>query len=180
MLILERTIGVASMEVQGVGSLPSQIHFLLYIVTLLVRFFLIYVLLKAFSGRMLEHTPPSLESRAWVREILTHMLRFGFLGRGPGTSIKERIFFGLSECPMLFDFWVVIMDVDLCSYHFRSLKSGALVTLWIGRGIENVTAVFLKSLQTPCGGSSLWARSWQGELPRRHLMSLPMLIINNQ
>ena len=51
MLILERTIGVASMEVQGVGSLPSQIHFLLYIVTLLVLF-------KAFSGRMLEHTPP--------------------------------------------------------------------------------------------------------------------------
>ena len=39
MLILERTIGVASIEVQGVGSLPSQIHFLLYIVTLVVRFF---------------------------------------------------------------------------------------------------------------------------------------------
>ena len=32
MLILERIIGVASMEVRGVGSLPSQIHFLLYIV----------------------------------------------------------------------------------------------------------------------------------------------------
>ena len=63
-LILERTIGVASMEVQGVGSLPSQIHFLLYIVALLVRFVLIHVLFKAFSGRMLEHTPPSLESRA--------------------------------------------------------------------------------------------------------------------
>ena len=58
MLILERTIGVASMEVQGVGSLPSQIHFLLYIVALLVRFVLIHVLFKAFSGRMLEHTPP--------------------------------------------------------------------------------------------------------------------------
>ena len=29
---------------------------------------------------------------------------------------------------MLCDFWEVIMDVDLCTYHFRSLKSGALVT----------------------------------------------------
>ena len=74
---------------------------------ILIMFYYVffYVCFEAFSGLILEHTPPpSLESRAWVREILTHMLRHGFLGRGPGTSIKERIFFGLSECPMLFDF----------------------------------------------------------------------------
>ena len=28
------------------------------------------------------------------------------------------------------------MDMDPCTYHFRSLKSGALVTPVLGRGIE--------------------------------------------
>ena len=42
MLILKTTIGVASMEVQGVGSLPSQIHFFLYIVLSWLDFFNTY------------------------------------------------------------------------------------------------------------------------------------------
>ena len=126
-----------------------------YCILLVRYFFYICSFWSIFRPHVGAYPPPSLKSSSSVEEILTHMLRFGFLGREPGTSIKERIVFCLRECLVHFHFWEVIMDVDPCTYHFRSLKSGALVTPcnWKGDSLVNLG-------RNLCSGDSRSKGTW--------------------
>ena len=117
-----RTIGVASMEVQGVGSLPSQIHFLLYIVLCWLDFFK-YMFRRFGSARISPVAPGgcvlafSLASYARCAIAApTFRLVFDFAliwslrnpggtgrleGIGPGRGVLSDPFFGLPAAGLL-------------------------------------------------------------------------------